>query len=201
MKAAPEPFLTAMAPYREAIVVCVEGRFTWSWLADLCAQEGIPFVLGPALYMKAIHGGKAQNDTIDAHKSAVLLRGGMLPPASVYPAEMRATRALRRRRMYLPRKRAELLPHGQNTTRQDHRAESGQQLAYKANRHGVAERFPDPAVPQSIAVDLALLGSYDELLGALDWHLVPAAKQDRAQALYLLRTVPGSGKIRSLVLL
>jgi hypothetical protein len=32
--------------------------FTWYRLADLCQKEGIPFVLGHALYMKAIHGGK-----------------------------------------------------------------------------------------------------------------------------------------------
>jgi hypothetical protein len=44
--------------------------------------------------MKAIHGGKAKHDTIDAHKMAALLRGGMLPQASVYPAERRATRDL-----------------------------------------------------------------------------------------------------------
>ncbi len=81
MKAAPEPFLKAIAPYREELVVCVECIFTWDWLADLCAREGMPFVLGHALYMKAIHGGKAKNDTIDAHKIAVLLRGGMLPQA------------------------------------------------------------------------------------------------------------------------
>jgi hypothetical protein len=31
--------------------------FTWYWLADLCADEGIDFVLGHALYMRAIHGG------------------------------------------------------------------------------------------------------------------------------------------------
>jgi transposase len=29
MKAAPEPFLTAIAPDREDLVVCVEGLFTW----------------------------------------------------------------------------------------------------------------------------------------------------------------------------
>jgi hypothetical protein len=29
MKAAPEPFLKAIAPYREDIVVCVECMFTW----------------------------------------------------------------------------------------------------------------------------------------------------------------------------
>jgi hypothetical protein len=39
----------------------------------------MPFVLGHVLYMKAIPGGKAKNDTMDAHTIAVLLPGGMLP--------------------------------------------------------------------------------------------------------------------------
>ena len=98
MPAGPEPFLKTIAPYREELVVCVECLLTWYWLADLCAREGIPFVLGPALYMKAIHGGKAKNDKTDAQKIAMLLRGGMLPQAYVYPADMRATRDLLRRR-------------------------------------------------------------------------------------------------------
>ena len=81
MKAAPEPFLKAVAPYREGLVVAVACMFTWYWLADLCAEQAIPFVLGHALSMKAIHGGKAKNDTIDSQKSAALLRGGLLPKA------------------------------------------------------------------------------------------------------------------------
>ena len=107
MKTSPEMFLKAITPYREDLVVCVECIFTWYWLADLCAREGIPFVLGHALSMKAIHGGKAKNDKIDAQKIAVLLRGGMLPQAYVYPAAMRATRDLLRRRTHLMHKRAE----------------------------------------------------------------------------------------------
>ncbi len=47
-------------------VVAVECMFTWYWLADLCRSEQIAFLLGHALYMKAIHGGKAKNDRIDA---------------------------------------------------------------------------------------------------------------------------------------
>jgi transposase len=82
MKTSPDALLKAIAPYRDHIVVAAECMFTWYWLADLCAAEGIPFVLGHALYMKAIHGGKAKNDKIDAHKIAVLLRGGMLSQAS-----------------------------------------------------------------------------------------------------------------------
>jgi transposase len=96
--AAPEPFLELIAPYREDLVVAAECMFTWYWLADLCERKGIVFVLGHALYMRAIHGGKAKNDRIDAHKIAALLRGGMLPQAYVYPKEMRATRDLMRRR-------------------------------------------------------------------------------------------------------
>jgi transposase len=201
MKAAPGPFLQAIAPYREDLVVCVECIFTWYWLADLCTQEGIPFVLGQALYMKAIHGGKAKNDRIDAHKIAVLLRGGMLPQASVYPAAMRATRDLLRRRMHLMRKRAELLAHIQNTNSQDHLPEIGKKLAYKANREGVAERFLEPAVHKSIAVDLTLIGQYDRLLTDLALDLVQTAKAHDAQTFYRLRSIPGVGKILALVLL
>jgi transposase len=201
MKAAPEPFLKAIAPYREDLVVCVECIFTWYWLADLCAREGLPFVLGHALYMKAIHGGKAKNDKIDSQKIAVLLRGGMLPQAYVYPAVMRATRDLLRRRMHLMRKRAELLTHVQQTNSQYNLPEIGKKIAYKGNRDGIAERFPDPAVQKSIEVDLALMGYYDELLRDLELSIVQTAKQHDANTLYLLQTVPGIGKILSLVLL
>jgi transposase len=98
MKAAPAPCLQAVAPDRDGRVVAVECLFTWSWLADLCAAEGIPCVLGPALSLKASPGGKATHDQIDSQTIAPVRRGGMLPPASVYPAAMRATRDLLRRR-------------------------------------------------------------------------------------------------------
>jgi transposase len=201
MKAAPEPFLKAVAPYRDGLVVAVECIFTWYWLADLCTAEGIPFVLGHALYMKAIHGGKAKNDKIDSHKIAVLLRGGMLPQAYVYPAEMRATRDLLRRRTHLMHKRAELLAHVQNTNSQYNLPEIGKKIAYKATRDGVAERFADPAVQKTIEVDLALITYYDQLLGDLELSIIKAAKHQDANTLYLVQTVPGIGKILSLVLL
>ena len=85
LRACPETFLKAVEPYRHDLVVAVECIFSWYWLADLCAEQGIEFVLGHALYMKAIHGGKAKNDRIDSQKIAVLLRGGMIPVAYVYP--------------------------------------------------------------------------------------------------------------------
>jgi transposase len=201
MPAAPEPFLKAVAPYRDGLVVAVECIFTWYWLADLCTEKGIPFVLGHALYMKAIHGGKAKNDKIDSQKIAALLRGGMLPQAYVYPAQRRATRALLRRRTHLMRKRAELLAHVHNTNSQYNLPEIGKKIAYKANREGVAERFADVAVHKTIEVDLALITYYDDLLQDLELHILKTAKQHDATTLYLLQTLPGIGKILSLVLL
>ena len=106
----PAACLEEVAPYREGLVVAAECMFTWYWLADVCAAEEITFVLGHALAMQAIHGGKAKNDKIDSHKIAVLLRGGMLPQAYVYPAAMRSTRDLIRRRLHLVRKRGRCWP-------------------------------------------------------------------------------------------
>lgn len=201
MKTDPALFLKVIAPYREDLVVAVECIFTWYWLADLCVQQGIPFVLGHALYMKAIHGGKAKNDKIDAHKIALLLRGGMMPQAYVYPAEMRATRDLLRRRMHLMHKRAELLSHIQNTNHQYNLPEMGKKIAYKANREGVAERFVDTAVQKSIEVDLALIDHYDKLLSDIELYIVNTAKQHDVNAFYRLRSVPGIGQILALVIL
>jgi transposase len=201
LRACPEAFLKAIEPFRQDLVVAVECIFTWYWLADLCAQQGIEFVLGHALYMKAIHGGKAKNDKIDSHKIAVLLRGGMIPLAYVYPPEMRSTRDLLRRRTYLARQRAELLVHVQHTNSQYNLPEIGKKIAYKANRSGVAERFADPAVQTSIASDLSLIDFYDTLLNQLELFITRQAKGHDAHSFYLLRTVPGIGKILALTLL
>ena len=201
LRACPEAFLKAVEPYRQDLVVAVECMFSWYWLADLCAQEGIEFVLGHALYMKAIHGGKAKNDKIDSQKIAVLLRGGMIPVAYVYPPEMRSTRDLLRRRTYLMRKRAELLVHVQNTNSQYNLPEIGKKIAYRANRSGVAERFSDPAVQTSIAADLSLIDFYDTLLNQLELFITRQAKQQDHHSFYLLRSVPGIGKILALTIL
>jgi transposase len=132
---------------------------------------------------------------------AALLRGGMLPQAYVYPAEMRATRDLLRRRMHLMRKRAELLAHIHHTNSQYNLPEIGKKMAYKANRDGVAERFPDPAVQKSMEVDLALIGYDDPLLNDVELSIVRLAKQHDPDTFYRLQSVPGIGKILRLVLL
>jgi hypothetical protein len=125
----------------------------------------------------------------------VLLRGGMLPQAYVYPAAMRATRDRLRRRMHLMRKRAELFSHGPNPTSQSNLPEIGKHIAYQANRNGVAERVGAPAVQQRIELDLALMGYSEAWRRDLELASVKAARPHDAHTLYRLRTGPGIGKL------
>src|SRR5262249_57289243 len=116
-----------LAPYRPDVVIAVECLFAWYWVADFCAAEGLPFVLGHALYMKAIHGGKSKDDDIDAEKISRLLRGGNIPMAYVYPQGMRETRDLLRRRNYFVPQRAALVARIQMTQPPYHLPPLGQQ--------------------------------------------------------------------------
>ncbi len=197
----PEAFLQAIDRFREDLVVGAECVFCWYWVADLCAREGIEFVLGHALYMKAIHGAKVKNDRVDSRKIAGLLRGGMFPMAYVYPAGMRATRDLLRRRNVLMRRRAELLAHIQNTNSQYNLEPFGKKIAYKVHRDGVAERFAIAEVRKSIELDLELIDHHDKLLEDLKRHILRSARYHDPNALHLLRTIHGVGPILGLVLL
>lgn len=196
-----EVFLKTIEPFTEDIVVAVECMFTWYWIADLCTQEGIPFVLGHALYMKAIHGGKAKNDKIDSHKIGALLRGGMIPMAYVYPAKMRATRDLLRRRNHLMRKRAELYAHIQNTRSQYNLPDFLGRIAKPQNREGIVELFQDPSVQKMIDTDLAVIEAYDPIIAKMERDIIKMADQHDPVAYALLKSIPGIGRILGLVIL
>ena len=194
-------FLSLIGPYRDDLVVCVECMFTWYWLADVCVREQIAFVLGHALYMKAIHGGKAKNDKLDSHKIALLLKGGMLPQAYVYPASMRATRDLLRRRMHLSRQRAHLIAHIQNTVHQYNLPALGVRLGKPTERGGVVGQFPPGDTQAMVQLDMDLINYYDQQLTKLEGQLVKQAKTHDVQTYHLLGSIRGIGKILTLVLL
>jgi len=197
----PDRFLLAIAPFREDLVVAVECVYSWYWLADLCAREGITFVLGHALYMKAIHGAKAKSDRIDSGKIAVLVRGGLMPVAYAYPADMRATRDLMRRRLLFVRQRGSLLGHIQITHHQYNVEAPGKRITYRSNREGLGEGFADPSVRQTIAADLALADHYEVIIGELELAVLRQARVHDPNALVLLTSVPGIGKVLALTIL
>jgi len=64
MPSTPECFLKAIVSYREDVAVAVECIFTWYWLADLCAKENIPFVLGHAGFLVYFSQPRSQTFSI-----------------------------------------------------------------------------------------------------------------------------------------
>ncbi len=203
LPATPEALLRALAPFRDDLVLAAECMFAWYWVADRCAKEGIPFVIGHALYMKLIHGAKAKNDKIDAGKIARLFRGGNFPLAYVYPKGMRETRDLLRRRNYFVRQRAALMTHLQILNAQYNLPPFPKKLSFAANRleMNIAERFEDRSVQRSAAADLAVIDRLDEQIAELELYLVRTAKVEDVQTYHRLQTIPGVGKILALVLL
>jgi transposase len=202
LPAEPQAFLDAMKPFRDGLVVGCECMFAWYWLADLCEDHQIPFVLGHALYMRMIHGGKSKTDRIDAAKLASMLRGGLFPMAYVYPRAKRQTRDLLRRRSFFVRQRAQLIAHIQNTNTQFNLAPLPKKLTYAANRSpAIAHRFEHPSTKLAVAADLGLIDAYDHQIAELERHLVKNARVDDPVTFGQLRTVPGIGPILGLILL
>ena len=201
LRCEPEAFLRAIKPYRDDLVIGVECIFCWYWLADLCIRENIPFVLGHALYMTAIHGGKAKNDRIDAHKIAVLLRGGALPMAYVYPPGMRATRDLLRRRLFFVRRRSELFTHIRMTFHQLNVPTPGGSFQKPRHRTGLSQAIPDPVVRANVEADLALAERLDEIIHSLEHTIRQQAKIEDPETFRRLQTIPGVGRILALTML
>src|SRR5262249_37669121 len=94
LPARPEPFLAGIAPFRPDLLVGCECMHCWYWLADTCRREGIPFALGHAWGIKAVHQSKTKSDAHEAAVIARLLRGGNFPLAYAYPGERRGLRDL-----------------------------------------------------------------------------------------------------------
>jgi transposase len=198
----PDLFLEALAPFRDGVVVGAECMFAWYWLADLCEDEGIPFVLGHALAMRMIHGAKTKTDRIDAAKLAAMLRGGLFPMGYVYPRAKRQTRDLLRRRSFFVRQRAQMIAHIVNTNTQFNLPPLSKKLTYAANRTAdLVERFTDPSTKLAITADLAFIDAHDQQIAELERYLVKHAKVDDPVTFGLLRTVPGIGPILGLTLL
>ena len=202
MPAGPAELSRAIEPYvGHDLVIAVECVFTWYWIGDFCAERKIPFVLAHALYIKAIHGAKTKNDKIDSRKIAQLLRAGVLPQAYAYPAQMRSTRDLLRRREYFMHQHSELLAHIENTNTQYNLQPFAKSIVHRSNRSGIVERFADEMVATSIEADRQLLDVYHQILLELERQILKQARVHDPVGLQVLRSIPGVGKVLALVML
>jgi transposase len=201
LPARPDAFLAAVAPFRPDLVVACECVHTWYWLADLCAAQGIPFLLGDAWGMKAVHGSKTKSDAHDADTIARLLRGGNLPLAYAYPKQKRGLRDLLRARLRLVRLRARTYGHVHTALRQLNLPPVSNDVKYKSKRGGIADAIPDAHVRRRVAADLELLDPLDAAIRYLERDIEVAAREHLTPELAVLQSIPGVGLVISLTVL
>ena len=201
LPARPEAFLRAVAPFREDVIVGLECMFAWYWVADLCQEQPMAFVLGHALYMKAIHGGKAKNDRIDAGKIARLLRGGTFPLAYAYPKERRGLRDLLRARLRLVRQRAQLYGHVHTARRQLNLPPVSNDVQYKSKRASALADIDDACVRRRVEADLSLLEPLDTTIRRLEKDIEVAARPHYSTEMAALQSTPGVGVVIALTIL
>ncbi len=197
-----EFFLKLVEPYRHDLTVTCECTFNWYWLADACARADIHFVLGHALYMKAIQGTKTKNDKVDSKKIADLLRGNLLPAAHCCSPEKRPVRDLLRRRIWLVRLRARIegrmtagvQVHGQAPlTRQEKRNGTRNQQP--------PERYEDPILQLALESDAQVSHFLHRQILDLENAIIKHTKLNASVEYQQLKTVPGFGVILPLVVL
>jgi transposase len=195
-------FMGLIKHYREDITVCCESTFNWYWLGDLCDDNSIPFVLGHALYMKHIHGGKAKDDAIDSRKMADLLRTNLFPLAYAYPREMREVRDLNRRRIKFVNQHAALARHIKMLLyQQGHHDFPDRLVTGKDIRKHVLAYKVSQSVAMSIEYNLDLMDKLDELTAKIQWQTKKQARHFDSHSYALLGTVKGLGPVLSSIIL
>ena len=195
-------FLKVVEPYRKDLTVACESTFNWYWLADSCADAKINFVLGHALYMRAIHGTKSKNDKIDSEKIAHLLRSNLLPESYTCRSEIRPIRDLMRRRISLVRQRASLLSHMTSAAYVDGVDPlTAQEKQSGKRKELVPDRFDHPLRRLSVKADIYLAEEYDKIIHKLEREIIKVTKNKNPRDYSLLQTIPGLGRTCGLIIL
>ena len=196
-------FLKLVEPYKHSLTVCCECTFNWYWFADACIDAGCEFVLGHALYMRAIHSFKTKNDRQDCWQIAHLLRSNLIPPAYVYPREKRSVRALLRQRTAFVWKRSEIL-----TTLSMGVMAYGNKPLNSSNKPRDlwleelrAVYVDDPMLLLSAETSMHMVKQFDAIIAKLDWTLQKHTKSSYRTEYNMLKGVPGIGVVLALIIL
>lgn len=198
-------FLRRVTPYRHDMTVTCECTFNWYWFADACQDAGLKFVLAHALYLGSIHGGKHKNDREDAKELADILRTNRLPPAYVYPRELRAVRTLLRRRLHFVWLRSELIGHLACGVM----AEGGKPVgpvSYHPNKapwfEKVRSHYQDhPLLALAAEADMDVIQCCDKVIERLRDQILQHTRRHAGRDFNLLMTIPGVGEVLALTIL
>jgi transposase len=199
----PQAFLELVSPFAKDLTVCAESTFNWYWLNDICVQNGISFDLGHALYIKRTKQGKHKTDDIDAEHMAQLMSDNHFPLAYSYPADMRPTRDLLRRRMHFVNRRAGAFAHIKILFYQQGIMDEtiADLLEKKLLRRSVIQKMCDKTIRQSIEANFAFIDSLDSITKTLEKQALETAIAFDKKSYSVLQSMPGLGTILSLTIL
>ena len=192
--------LDVLAAYRPLDAI-METSSSWPWLYELLTPAGITFVLAHARRLRAIAEANYKRDDIDAELLARMRFAGLIPAVYATPAAQRAWATLVRHRTALVAQRTAVVNriHAQLHGRGLHLGRG--ELLTTAGRQWVK----DTALPQLEPEQRGLVRSHlkvivglKPLIRALDAHVAEVAATIPEAT--LLRTIPGIGAYRALVL-
>ena len=189
-----------LAPFRPLAAV-VETSPSWPWLADVLAPEGITVVLAHARRLRAIAEATYKSDALDAELLARMHLAGLIPEVYATPATQRSWATLLRHREALVRTRTALANRVHAQLHARGLALERGRLLTRAGRAWVrTAAWPHLDAEQQALVrtHLRLIPRLGRLLRALDRRIAAVAAP--IPAAQLLRTVPGIGAHRALML-
>ncbi len=195
-------FKKFIEPFKETVVVGAESTYNYYWLFDGCQKENIPFVLGHALYIRAIAGNKKKNDALDAETLANLMRTDFLPKAYPYPNDMRSVRDLLRRRHRLMRLRSEAYTHIQLISHQNEMQDVNSAAAKnKALRNEMISRIDEPYIAENLKIDAFIIDTMDPKISEIEHRIKSRTKLQNSKRFLILQTIPGIGEMTALIII
>lgn len=192
--------LEVLEPFRPLQVV-VETCPFWPWIHDLLEPTAIEFHLAHASRLEAIARSNKKTDSVDAELLARMLHTGLIPRAYPKPAGRREICHLVRHRTTLVRDRTRLVNRIHNQLHQQGLQLAREKLLRKEGRQWLKEK----AWLRLSTEQQATVRSYIELIDTLTPRIRELDRRIEKRALEvpaacLLKTIPGVGAYRSLVL-
>lgn len=190
----------AMEKYPEGTPVAVETVGNWYWIVSEIEEAGLEPRLVHAGKAKLFMGLGNKTDKLDAQGLNVLQRNGTLPTVWIPPGELRDKRELPRTRMTLVRQRTQLKNRIHATL-----SKYGIQIDDVSDIFGVKGRKRIEAARADLPPETSfamgeMLAQLDSLIEKIT-HIEKRIEEVFAQTeeIELLRTIPGIGKILSVV--
>jgi transposase len=196
-----EPLMATLEGFRPLEVV-VETCPFWPWIYDRLEATEIGFHLAHASDLQAIARARTKTDSIDAELLARMLATNLIPEAYPKPASQREVCYLVRHRATLVRDRTRCCNRIHNQLQQRGLQLQREKLLRTEGREWLqttAWSRLSPEQQNTIRTQLQLIDTVSPMIEALDMRIKERAGKHPEAC--LLRTIPGIGPYRSLLLI